>query len=149
MDTFWRQFLAKGCHHFAHGRVVIRLQNRACVPKRKHELCACSDNIQVSRSFPRHSCTRRSRRSVRVKHGTKGSSFVSTESVMERDHGKNVLVFVLSASVRVVSSSSFNTEHQGADGSACVAVCRRGLVTEAMEAHEELTGQEVPRTLPS
>ena len=44
----------------------------------------------------------------RPKHGTKGASFVSTKSVIERDPGRNVLVNVCSASVRIVSTSSFD-----------------------------------------
>ena len=90
-------------------RAAVWIENRACVPKRKRELCACSDNLQVSVCFPRrHGCTRRSRTCVHAKRGTQGSSFVSTKSVIESDDGKNVLVFVWSASMRVVSSASLD-----------------------------------------
>ena len=101
---------AKGCHHFAHGRLAIRLHNRACVPKRKRELCTCSDNIQMSRSFPRHhACTRR-------------SSFVTTKSVIESDHGENVLGVGEDRLVLFPPKSRADW----ANGSACVVLCRPG-----------------------
>ena len=65
----------------------------ACVPKRER-----TNSVHVLTTY-------KSRGPFRVIL----SSFVSTKSVIDRDHGRNVIVFMCSALVRIVSSSSFNT----------------------------------------